>query len=422
MANFRVLFSGSTFPNKEISGKHFWKKYSSRFFLVIGIVLLVYSVTSCYYYKVVSTNDPQKEDIGKELEYGKVCIIHLENGAFVWNNIFIDGDSLKGTVISENYSFIKVKPLKSGNEPVLRYRRKAGEQRILNEVHLYIREGSKLSSDNNSLEIGDIYKCEIYDPDKGKTTLAWIFGGLGVIAGAFAAFIIVLLVLALLGASCPFIYYNTEAGTVFAGEIYSGAIYAPLERDDYLTLPRIIPENGKYKLMIANELQEIQNTNLTELLVLDHDPDTEVLIDKYGNYQTANHIIEPVKAVNSAGEDLTGYIKAKDSVSYCGVLPAKEMPLVEEVVMTFVKPDNIKQAKVFIRARNSIWLERIYLEYNQMLGSYRDNWIRKQNKADADELRTMVFEIRRYLFQYMFSEKGEWQFCDYFNSGRPNGI
>ena len=75
-----------------------------------------------------------------------------------------------------------------------------------------------------------------------------------------------------MGGSCPYIYANTANGFAFAGEIYSGAIYAPLERNDYLTLPQLIAENGNYKLKITNEQQEIQYTNLTELFVVDHIP------------------------------------------------------------------------------------------------------------------------------------------------------
>ena len=92
---------------------------------------------------------------------------------------------------------------------------------------------------------------DIYNVNQGRTAFSWIGGFLAVV---FTPFLFTML-LAAVGASCPYIYINTGDEFEFAGEIYSGAVYAPLERNDYLTLPHLVEENGIYKLKISNELQ-----------------------------------------------------------------------------------------------------------------------------------------------------------------------
>jgi hypothetical protein len=53
-------------------------------------------------------------------------------------------------------------------------------------------------------------------------------------------------------------------------KLYGGAIFAPLERDDFMPLPNMVPTEEEYRLRITNELKERQYTNLAELWVVQH--------------------------------------------------------------------------------------------------------------------------------------------------------
>ena len=70
--------------------------------------------------------------------------------------------------------------------------------------------------------------------------------------------------------SCPFIYSWDGHQYIFDSEPYGGAITRGLERDDYSELNHVVPDKGLYRLMIRNEVEETQYTNLMELIVADH--------------------------------------------------------------------------------------------------------------------------------------------------------
>ena len=83
-------------------------------------------------------------------------------------------------------------------------------------------------------------------------------------------------------------------------EMYGGAIYSSLERDDYMPLPNLKDFNEEYQLKISNELQERQYTNLAELVVIQHPENSSVIIDKNGTIQTIISPFSPSKAIRVA--------------------------------------------------------------------------------------------------------------------------
>ena len=94
--------------------------------------------------------------------------------------------------------------------------------------------------------------------------------------------------------SCPFVYTTDGEDYSFAGEIFGGALYPKLERDDYLSLPALKPFENNYHIYLNNQAKEIQSINLAELFVIDHPSNSDVIIDKYGNAFTTTAINKPV--------------------------------------------------------------------------------------------------------------------------------
>ncbi|MCX6303248.1 MAG: hypothetical protein NTW82_13815 [Bacteroidia bacterium] len=399
-------------------------KVRSLIFLskVIMVILAFNMISGCYYYKAISTTNPGEELFRPYLGNNKVFVIHEGTSVYLLNVSKIENDSLKGTLSSDTYSF----PYKRTGFPEMntspRYRRTKGDLRILNEVHLYIDTKEITQIPGTSISLKDIHRCDVYFNNYNKTAFVSIFGTIGIIAGTFIAVnIVILLYFIFSGASCPFIYVNTDDGLKFAGEIYSGAIYAPMERNDYLALPQLIADDGSYKLRISNELQEVQHTNLAELIVIDHPAKSEVLLDKYGNYQTFSDILAPLKAINLRGMDVLDLVKERDSICYVGTDPQKEIPLTDGLILTFDPPDNARSAKVIIRARNSLWLEYVYKDLHELLGNYNDNWTRKQNGSNPEKLKEWPLSQKIPLL--LFVEKNEsWKFQDYYNMIGPMAL
>lgn len=420
MKNLIVSIIGTFLFERILSIRNHWKKYLFRITLILFLVGIINITPGCLYYKVVSKSNPQSQDISENLKGGKVFVVHSDTNSFGWKDVYIINDSLKGTVFTDRYSSPDLRNKKGVNTK--RYREKKGQQAILNEVHLFIKPEARLGDENSSLSINDLARYDLYVRDGFRNIITWFTGGVVLVLGLYALFGIVILLLALLtGGSCPFIYTNTGDGYAFAGEIYSGAIYAPLERNDYLLLPEIAVEDGILKLKMTNELPEVQYTNLAELFVIDHNSGLEILIDKYGNYQVAADPEHPVEAFNFNGDRILDIISDKDSACYFGVNPGAGIPLTDGAIATFELPPDVSSAKLFLRARNSLWVDIVYKNFNSMLGSYGNNWLKKQNVSDGNKLVEWTLNQKIPLLVYV-EKNGVWTFCDYFNPAGPMAL
>jgi hypothetical protein len=423
MRNFNSFIINLMFPGWINNCRALKARAVGSIFKITVSFLTFFLIAGCYYYKVNTVIHPLSESIASIQNTGKVFVVHSGERVIVIDSLSLGNDSIAGIYIQDYilpYRYYTFPIANSSN----RYWRNRGDTPMLNEVHFYLRNVKTIPKSGIpfSFAVADIDRLDVYKNDTGRTALSWIFGFIGGFFAAWAAFIAVLIGIAFLGGSCPYIYVNTGNGFDFAGEIYSGAIYAPLERNDYLVLPQLVAENGKYLLKMSNEQQqEVQHTNLMELLVFDHPLNSKVLVDKCGNFQTAFEMISPLSATNFGGTDILDFVKHKDSVSYCGTPPGSEIPLTDGVIMSFKYPEGINSGKLFIRARNSIWLDNVFKEFFGLLGNYQDDWIKRKNKSDSKELLEWSLDQKIPLSVYI-ERNGMWEFCDYFNIAGPMAL
>jgi hypothetical protein len=423
MKNSGLLYSVFVALKDSKGGRFSLKRVFLRGFLLALFFFSLSIFSGCFYYHFVTTNEPQKEYITGRLALGKILVVHTEKNIFGWKDVYTSGDSLKGTVINDNYLPYKTSNQLTGKPFSTRYRKRLGETKILNEINLWVRSGKTLGHANEAVSLADIARCDVYEKDTVKTAMSWVFGGVAAIFGLYIVVIMLFIFAAFLGlgSSCPYVYADTGDGFRLAGEIYSGAIYAPLERNDFLTLPQLAEGNGQYHLKLSNELHEIQNTNLTELYVIDHGQGSEITIDKYGSYQVLNRAQIPEKVTNLEGTDVSELTGKRDDIAYLGMKPSEDMPLTDGIIMTFDLPAEVSAAKLFVRARNSIWLDNVYLRYHSLLGSYGDKWQKKQNRSDGEAFREWTLSQKIPLMVYI-EKDGKWEFCDYFNPAGPAAL
>lgn len=89
--------------------------------------------------------------------------------------------------------------------------------------------------------------------------------------------------------------------------------------------------------------------------------------------------------------------------------------------MTFDHPEGIESGKLFLRSKNSLWLDYVYKKSHDLFGGYYDNWTKKQNKSDPEQLRD--WSLSQKIPLSVFVEKnGEWIFCDYYNMAGPAAL
>ena len=408
------------FQNQKSSILHFLvsnripKKQVMRWVSVMLVFAVINLTIGCRnYFKVTTSNQPSSEKMAGMNLAEKSIIVHFNQKKWLLTDIQLKDNKLTG-VLNDYLMPPTVKPVKP-DRPNRYLTRAAHSQRyLLNEVHLYLDEFTDLGNRKVSIPISSISKVEIYDKDTASTVGSYFLGSLGITAGAF---LIVTTIVFLTKESCPFIYTKDGDNYQFAGEIYSGSIHKPLERNDYLKLPTY-PGQHSYTLKITNEVKEIQHTNLLELLVIDHPENTGILVDKYGKITTMGQPVAPFKASNLAGEDITKLVSSKDNLFYQSNSKDKDLPLKDGVILTFPGQANAKSAKLAIHAKNSILLDYMLGQFHKMFGSAYKGYMKKQERSSGVEMRKWSLEQGIPLSLYVERE-GKWDFVDYYNIAGP---
>ena len=381
---------------------------------IISLLAFLNLINGCYFYQVSRSTEPAGPTLMKLEGNNKLIILHAADSAWQIRDITAYGDSISGFIWKLNGHDAYKTTLPDKNN---RYKKSDyGEEfEVTDEVHIYVPGDIQIKSSKAVFATGSVDRIELYDPAKGATTASWIFGALGVSALVIAA---IGIVVALTKESCPFIYVNDGSSEKFIGEIYSGAIYPSAERDDYLPLPRPAPGKKDYKIKMTNEVHEIQNTNLIELNVFDHPEDVNVLVDKYGLYQTIALPEAPVEATNLRGTDILQIIASEDSLSYYSDENIKDPPVTDGIIMKFKRPAEASTAKLEVKAKNTFWLDYIFARFHKLFGKEYDCWVEKQTPDLAKKMKNWSVEQKIPLSLYI-EKNGKWQFVDYYNVTGP---
>ena len=133
----------------------------------------------------------------------------------------------------------------------MRYKKHKPDSVVLSEVHFYIRTDTNVRAGGSYiLDLAKVEKIEILVKDKGRTTRSYILGGVGITIGVVVVASIIALALK---SSCPFVSANNGNGLILQGEIFGGAIYPQLARNDYLPLQMVPLSDGTLQVRISNE-------------------------------------------------------------------------------------------------------------------------------------------------------------------------
>lgn len=386
----------------------------NRLIAYVLICSMMLITNGCYYFKVKEAPDTSPELIGKMQDEKRFIILHLEDKAWQLSNITLKEKSVDGeiSVLSDHEKY-KTARLNKSN----RYKKHGShsESGVVNEVHVYVSGFQENQPGKISIPIDGIRKIEIYDKDQGATIATWVFGILGVTAGAFTVLMVIVL---LTKSSCPFVYIHNGNDYLFTGEIFSGATQPGLERDDYLLLPGIRSSDGEYKLKLTNEVTEIQYVNYASLIIVDHPAKTSVLFDKYGVLQTMSDLNSPVSARNRSGNNILEVITVKDSLNYSGDAVMGNNDGCEKVYLQFLNINKSKSAKLVIRAKNSFWLDVLFTRFHKLFGEKYEKFSLNQESESQDKLKKFLLDQNIPLSVYV-EKDGEWQSVDYFNLAGP---
>ena len=160
--------------------------------------------------------------------------------------------------------------------------------------------------------------------------------------------------------SCPFVYSYDGEGYVLDAELYGSAISEGLKRTDWVELSALKAVDGKYRLLLANELDETHYTDELKLVAVDHAPGVRVAPDLEGVAHAFAGPLAPVIAVDRAGRDVRPFVAANDRVFWLSPLEGRDPDdgsgeFRDELVFEFPKPAGAQRVKLLANAWTTPW-------------------------------------------------------------------
>ena len=308
----------------------------------------------------------------------------------------------------------KVQPVNAPNainpvtEKIVGITTKTGEQVSFQPPGAVIQNGKlKAKVDNQDYEIA-IEQVDRFWIERRETSAIRTIGLVAAIAVGTIAVTAVIIVAT--KESCPFVYSWDGRQYAFDAEPYGGAITRGLERDDYSELEQLVPDKGRYRLMIRNEVAETQYTNLMELMVADHTSD-RVAMDDRGNVFPLSKIEPPTTAFDETGRDLLLWLKAADKrIWEPDPETNPEASVRQEIRLSFPKPLSATNAKLVVNAGTSLWGSYMIKALSELQGSGMEDWYASidNNPLSLAVLRAWSEREELFMLKIEVEESGSW--------------
>jgi hypothetical protein len=414
-------------------GSNFTDQFIMSIAVMIVLVSFLFMISGCSYYKISTKFNSRSDTFLGEIvnnvypvkKYPRELYpeSNLLKSLFLERQIYVVDPTGRWLLINPELTgdtiFSKTQP-----EPYYPYKNIAENRKskryeaskegdITKRINIYVDKLSFNDSGTAYFTVSSISECEIYKKNSGKTAGVVLGTFFGVIGGIC---LVVLIIDAL--TSCPFVYAFDGNAYQFVGEIYGGAVYPSLERDDFLAMPKYEHGPGSnYKIKIANMLREVQYINQADMLILTHDSTVQALIDKYGDVQTITSPILPYEATDSKGNDCLGKITVKDQVTHNFSEDLDTTGItnyLNSLELTFRSNSNPENAKIYISGKNSIWGDQVIRQFFDLFGSKYQKWVRQEGDKPAGIHLEWMLQQGLPLQVYVMKDR-EWQLADYFN-------
>jgi len=354
------------------------------------------------------------------MKANKYFILHANHQHLALLNVRTSNDSIEGDTdsIPDDHSKYMAPKADRSN------RFKGSEaSSVLYEVHLYTDTALAMKA-HVSLAYKDIRQIDVYSLDKRATTRSTILStvGLTLVTAGVVAIIVGVSESSSSSStsssygnnqSCsPQVFLATERKNVLTGTLFSGAIYASLERTDFLPVPSPGPQRDNLTLQIRGEKQEELFFNEIRLLEITHPSNTRVLIDRNGKALAFGNLVSPSKVSIGGREDVREDILKPDGRFYSFTNLSSDGKT-SDIRLTFRKPRAATSGRLVIRARNSAWSFYLFKKFKSLYGDSYQSLIQKKDKANPDQV--MQCELDQSLPLLVSIKEGDsWKPVDYF--------
>ncbi len=384
-----------------------WRKKKKAVTIML-IFIVSFTISSCFLTFFNTNTKPKAEsDILQKLQLEqKVFIIHFKDSIAELKNISIKNDTIEADITPLSKDHLKyLEPKINQPNPV----KKIDKSIVFAEVHLYILE-AKNEIDKLKLPLVSINRIDVYELDESATKSNRIISIIGVtLAGLF----VILAGTIAVACNCPQIYINNNGQYQFNGGMYSGAVYTSLERTDYMPLGSLQPTDDLLKLRIGNMPDEEQFINSVQLLKVNHNTNTKVLVDRHGRIFSLKDPESPTAAILNEGSNAKEALLKVDQ-NYYSFNNAPANNNFGNVILTFKKPVGEGKVKLIINGKNSNWSGFIYNEFNDLFGTGINNWRKKQDNANPQLMEQWQKDQALPMMVYV-KNGSDWKYADYFS-------
>jgi len=225
--------------------------------------------------------------------------------------------------------------------------------------------------------------------------------------------------------SCPFIYSYDGEKYVFDAEPLGGATTSGLQRSELSKLESMKEVDGKYRIMVRNEVEETQYLDQLSLYVVDHSPDYEIYPDISCNIHSIKNLTTPLFSQDENGKDLSKFIEKPDNLYWQTKLPVEE-PISQnnhrhQLTFAFPKPTDAENAKLIINAGTTLWGSNMIREMLLLYGNSVDDWYNSIDSSEIQKQSMMKFIEREelYLLKLWVKEADGWKMETIIQGGGP---
>ncbi len=203
--------------------------------------------------------------------------------------------------------------------------------------------------------------------------------------------------------SCPFIYSYDGARYIFDAEPYGGATCPGLKRTEWCRLEYLKEVNGRYRILLKNEVDETQYTDELKLVVIDHPRGTKIVPDEAGKMHTVAHPLVPVRAYDGKGRNILPLVTQNDWLFWQTRTqekdPESSKGLKDELVFEFPKPEGARQAKLIFNGCNTLWGSQMLKRSLELYGNKVQDWYAEVNAHGPAFNRMNFWNTREELYR-----------------------
>jgi len=367
---------------------------------IIAIVLIPAILNSCNYYKLkwadLSKSQP-KELVSKKSF--SVIAVHAGNKIWQINDPIITQQTISGTPSTiSTEAFVLYQTLLKRSSTSIR----EIDKPYANQLHLFVDELA-YADGKIIIPFNQIKEIQTVDKDYGLKTLAIITGTLGTLSIGFIIFLAI-------SCGCPHNYVYDGNQYIYNNTLFTGALASNLERNDFKILPDLNQDARTYEMMVKNEENEIQFTNLIELISIKHSNNVNVYASQNGEFFTISDLKSPKKLTND-NQDILNYLAANnDDVGYQFDLVSPDQ--FSYLFASFEKPSDVSNPKIVLKLRNTMWGGFVFKEFKQLFGNRYADWVKKNHERSKEEA---IESVRSTGISLEVSLKidGKWTALDY---------